>query len=52
MLHEMGISTGIRLPALLDVARMLEGMLGRTVPGQTIKAGICKHLPPDGAPRR
>lgn len=52
MLHEMGISTGINLPALLDVARMLEGMLGRTVPGQTIKAGLCKHLPPDGSPRQ
>ncbi len=52
MLHEMGISTGIHLPTLIDAARMLEGMLGRTVPGQTIKAGICKHLPPDGGPRR
>lgn len=51
MLHEMGIATGIRLPALIDATRVLERMLGRTVPGQTIKAGVCKHLPPDGGPR-
>jgi hydroxymethylglutaryl-CoA lyase len=51
MLHEMGIETGIDLPGLLDCARMLEGLLGHEVPGQTIKAGICQHLPPDGGPR-
>jgi hydroxymethylglutaryl-CoA lyase len=44
MLHEMGIDTGIDLPALMDVARMLERLLGHSVPSQTIKAGICKHL--------
>lgn len=44
MLHEMGVETGIDLPALMEVSRMLEGMLGHEVPGQTIKAGICKHL--------
>lgn len=52
LLHEMGIATGIRLPALLDAARMLEHLLGRVVPGQTMKAGVCKHLPPDGGPRK
>ncbi len=51
MLHEMGIETGIHLSALLDVARQLEAMLGRIVPGQTIKAGICKHLTQDGSVR-
>lgn len=51
MLHEMGIDTGINLPALMDAARLLEEMLGRPVPGQTIKAGICQHLPADGSPR-
>lgn len=50
MLHEMGIETGIDLPALMECARMLEGLLGHEVPGQTIKAGICRHLPPDGSP--
>ncbi|MCU0491944.1 MAG: hydroxymethylglutaryl-CoA lyase [Chloroflexaceae bacterium] len=44
MLHEMGIATGLDLPALMECARMLETMLGHEVPGQTIKAGICKHL--------
>lgn len=44
MLHEMGVETGIDLPALMEVARMLEGLLGHEVPSQTIKAGICKHL--------
>jgi hydroxymethylglutaryl-CoA lyase len=51
MLHEMGIETGVDLPALMDCARMLEGLLGHEVPGQTIKAGICQHLPADGGPR-
>jgi hydroxymethylglutaryl-CoA lyase len=44
MLHEMGIATGLDLPALIETARLLEQMLGRTVPSQTLKAGICKHL--------
>jgi len=44
MLHEMGIATGLDLPALMATARMLEQMLGHEVPSQTIKAGICKHL--------
>jgi hydroxymethylglutaryl-CoA lyase len=44
MLHEMGVATGLDLPGLLDVARMLERLLGHEVPGQTIKAGMCKHL--------
>jgi hydroxymethylglutaryl-CoA lyase len=44
MLHEMGIETGLDLPGLIETARLLEQMLGRTVPSQTLKAGICKHL--------
>ena len=44
MFHEMGIHTGLDLPALMATARMLEQMLGHEVPSQTIKAGICKHL--------
>jgi hydroxymethylglutaryl-CoA lyase len=51
MLHEMGIETGIDLPALMACARQLEAMLGHTVPSQTIKAGICGHLAADGGPR-
>jgi len=52
MLHEMGVETGVDLPALMACARMLEGLLGHEVPGQTIKAGICRHLPADGSPRK
>ncbi|WP_129626133.1 hydroxymethylglutaryl-CoA lyase [Candidatus Oscillochloris fontis] len=44
MFHEMGIETGLDLPALMQTARMLEEMLGHEVPSQTIKAGICKHI--------
>jgi hydroxymethylglutaryl-CoA lyase len=51
MLHEMGVETGVDLPALMDCARLLERLLGHEVPGQTIKAGICRHLPPGGGPR-
>ncbi|HET9222692.1 MAG TPA: hydroxymethylglutaryl-CoA lyase [Roseiflexaceae bacterium] len=51
MLHEMGIETGVDLPALMACARMLEGLLGHEVPGQTIKAGICQHLDVNGSPR-
>jgi hydroxymethylglutaryl-CoA lyase len=51
MLHEMGIATGIDLPELMRCARMLETLLEHEVPGQTIKAGLCKHLPPGGGPR-
>ncbi len=51
MLHEMGVETGVDLPALMACARVLEGLLGHEVPGQTIKAGICRHLPADGSPR-
>lgn len=51
MLHEMGIETGIDLTILLTWANNLEAMLGRTIPGQTVKAGICKHLAADGRVR-
>jgi hydroxymethylglutaryl-CoA lyase len=51
MLHEMGIATGVDLPGLLACARTLEDLLGHELPGQTLKAGLCKHLPPGGGPR-
>jgi hydroxymethylglutaryl-CoA lyase len=50
MLHEMGVATGVDLLALIDVARLLEQLLGHTVPSQTLKAGICQHIAPNGAP--
>ena len=51
MLHEMGIATGIDLPRMIETARLTEALLGHALPGQTMKAGICGHIP-DGAPRR
>lgn len=50
LLHEMGIETGIDLPRMIEVARLTESLLGHTLPGQTMKAGICGHIP-GGAPR-
>ena len=50
MLHEMGLDTGIDLPRLIEVARLTESLLGHTLPGQTMKAGICGHIP-GGTPR-
>ncbi|HEY1016556.1 MAG TPA: hydroxymethylglutaryl-CoA lyase [Herpetosiphonaceae bacterium] len=50
MLHEMGIATGLKLPRLVECAKMIEGLLGHEVPGQVIKGGICGHLS-EGEPR-
>jgi hydroxymethylglutaryl-CoA lyase len=45
MLHEMGIQTGIDVVRLIEVARMAEGILGQTLPGQVMKAGPIEHHP-------
>jgi len=39
MLHEMGYATAIDLERLIDVARLAQGILGRELPGQVMKAG-------------
>jgi hydroxymethylglutaryl-CoA lyase len=39
LLHEMGIETGIDLEKLLKVERRAERAVGRTLPGQVMKAG-------------
>jgi isopropylmalate/homocitrate/citramalate synthase len=39
LLHGEGIDTGIDLGALVGVAEWLEGVLGRTLPGQVYRAG-------------
>ncbi len=39
MFQEMGVETGINLPALISAARTLETILGRPLPGQVIKSG-------------
>jgi hydroxymethylglutaryl-CoA lyase len=39
MLEDMGISTGIDLVKVIKAARLLEEILGRTLPGQVMKSG-------------
>jgi hydroxymethylglutaryl-CoA lyase len=39
MLEDMGISTGIDLAALITVAQLAEGLLGRTLPSGVLRAG-------------
>ena len=39
LLHEMGIETGIDLERLCAIARDVETVVGRTLPGQVMKAG-------------
>jgi isopropylmalate/homocitrate/citramalate synthase len=39
LLHGEGVETGVNLDALIDVADWLEGVLGRTLPGQLHRAG-------------
>ena len=39
MLHDMGISTGIDLDALLEVAVTAEGLVGRQLPSGVLRAG-------------
>ena len=40
MCEEMGIDTGIDLPALVRAAQMAEVMLGHPVPGKVMKGGL------------
>jgi hydroxymethylglutaryl-CoA lyase len=39
MLHEMGVETGIDLPALIGTAQLAEDIIGEVLPGQVMKAG-------------
>jgi hydroxymethylglutaryl-CoA lyase len=38
-LHAMGIETGIDLDRLIAVSRRVQELVGRTLPGQIVKAG-------------
>jgi len=40
MLHRMGLSTGIDLPALVETSRWLQTTLAHAVPGMVLKAGL------------
>jgi hydroxymethylglutaryl-CoA lyase len=39
LMEELGIKTGVDLPALIEVARGVEKFMGRPLPGQVLKAG-------------
>lgn len=39
MLEDMGLSTGVDLESLIEVAGMAEGLLGRTLPSGVLRAG-------------
>jgi hydroxymethylglutaryl-CoA lyase len=39
LLHECGYETGIDLEQLCEVAQRIEQVVGRTLPGQVMKAG-------------
>jgi hydroxymethylglutaryl-CoA lyase len=39
MLHEMGIDTGIDLPAVIECARRVQEILGRQLGSHTLVAG-------------
>jgi hydroxymethylglutaryl-CoA lyase len=49
-LHAMGVATGIDLPRLIAVARRVEQIIGRPLPGQVMKAGPStrRYPVPDG----
>jgi hydroxymethylglutaryl-CoA lyase len=53
-LHAMGVATGIDLDGLLAVSRRVETIVGRTLPGQIVKAGpSTRRYPlPDGVAAR
>lgn len=49
LLHESGYETGIDLDKLIEVARMTQGIIGRELPGQVMKAGPRLKLHPADA---
>ncbi|MCI0545777.1 MAG: hydroxymethylglutaryl-CoA lyase [Candidatus Rokubacteria bacterium] len=53
-LHAMGIETGIDLDALVETAKRVQQIIGRTLPGQIIKAGKWdrRYPLPDGVEAR
>jgi hydroxymethylglutaryl-CoA lyase len=53
-LHAMGVETGIDLDRLIETSRRVQEVIGRTLPGQIVKAGKSdRHYPvPDGVAAR
>ncbi|MCD1650511.1 hydroxymethylglutaryl-CoA lyase [Halomonas meridiana] len=39
MFEQMGVATGVNLPALLDISATLPALIGHETPGQVVKAG-------------
>jgi hydroxymethylglutaryl-CoA lyase len=39
MVEDMGVATGVDLEALIEVARLAEGIVGRELPSQVLRAG-------------
>lgn len=52
LMHELGIETGIDLEALCAVARKVERLLGRPLPGQVMRAGPRSKLHTIAAAKR
>jgi hydroxymethylglutaryl-CoA lyase len=46
LFHEIGLSTGLDLEALIDLSRRLPDLVGHVVPGQVAKAGRAQDLYP------
>ena len=53
-LHAMGVETGIDLDALIATSRRVQDIVGRTLPGQVVKAGTWdrRYPAPDGVAAR
>lgn len=45
LFQEMGVSTGVDLARLIDVAQRAQAILGHELPGQVMKAGPVCHAP-------
>jgi hydroxymethylglutaryl-CoA lyase len=45
MFEEMGVATGVSLPALIDAARMAQEVLGRPLGSHVMVAGPVEHAP-------
>jgi len=53
-LHSMGVETGIDLGTLVETSRRVQEIIGRSLPGQIVKAGMWdrKYPVPDGVAER
>ncbi len=53
-LHAMGVETGVDLDALIETSKRVQGIVGRPLPGQIVKAGTWnrRYPVPDGVQAR